>query len=265
MILTTMAKEQFLSKISTSIIQVQIYPKSGLQTTYTDSFGNTSEELLKKINTLKLEYKIESKYQFSELGYVVLGQVISKMDNKTLDSALFQILVEAGLRDTKYKPSLNTYNIAPSGFNNRINQGTAGNKIANFLGSIAGNSGLYSNLANMGNFMQLMLNKGKMPLSSRIFSEEVIELFTTQVKVKAYNNTLAMGWDTIPAKDPPCGSKFSPRSFGMSDPSGSYIWADKNKNISIVLLANGQYPTPKFSPNVMQGKISDAIMTALGY
>ena len=78
----------------------------GLQTTYTEAFGNTPADLLKKIDTLKLEYKTESKYQFSELGYVVLGQVIAKMDNKTLDSAMFEIFVEAGMRNTKFKPSV---------------------------------------------------------------------------------------------------------------------------------------------------------------
>lgn len=156
--------------------------------------------------------------------------------------------------------------IAPSGYNNgAVSRGVAGNKIANFLGSIAGNSGLYSDLNDIGNFMQLMLNRGKMPLSSRVFSQEVIDLYTKKVTVKGYNNTMAMGWDTVPAKDPPCGTKFSANSFGSSDPSGSYVWADKDKNISIVLLANGQFPATKLSPNIIQGQISDAIMTALGH
>ena len=69
-------------------------------------------------------------------------------------------------------------------------------------------------------------------------------MFTTRVNVKGYNNTRALGWDTVPLKDPPCGRKFSKNSFGFSDPLGSYIWADKDKNISIVLLASSAYPFP---------------------
>lgn len=92
--------------------------------------------------------------------------------------------------------------------------------------------------------MQLMLNKGHMKFTSRIFSEEVIDLFTTKINVKGYNNTRALGWDTVPLVDPPCGSKFSQHSFGFSDPLGSYVWADKDKNISIVLLAANGYPVP---------------------
>ena len=80
--------------------------------------------------------------QYSELAYIVLGQVITKKDNTTLPDALFQVMVEAGLRDTKWKPSVTPYQIAPSGYNNGVSRGLAGNKIANFLNTTAGHSGM---------------------------------------------------------------------------------------------------------------------------
>ena len=84
--------------------------------------------------------------------------------------------------------------------------------------------------------------------------------------MKHYQNTRALGWETVPLVDPPCGRKFSPNSFGLSDPSGSYIWADKDKNISIVLLAAGAYPQNNgINHSKAQGQISDEIMIALGY
>ena len=52
----------------------------------------------------------------------------------------------------------------------------------------------------------------------------------------------------------------------MSDVSGTYVWADRKRNVTIVLLANGAYPAiPTLNPAIFQGKLSDAIMTALGY
>lgn len=52
----------------------------------------------------------------------------------------------------------------------------------------------------------------------------------------------------------------------MSDLSGSYAWADKKRNVTIVLLANGAYPSkPSTDPSIFQGNLSDAIMTALGF
>ena len=53
----------------------------------------------------------------------------------------------------------------------------------------------------------------------------------------------------------------------MSDvPSGSFVWSDKKKNVTIVLLANGAFPGGRTNdPAPFQGAISDAIMTALGH
>lgn len=196
---------------------------------------------------------------------MVLGQLVSKISNASLDSSLFDILVFSGMRNTHYNPS-NTSNIAPSGFINGPVQGKPGNRISNFLKGMGGNAGLFSTVDDIGTMMSLLLSRGKPKSSSRIFSEEVINIFTTKVVVKGYNNTRALGWDTVPVVDPPCGHKFSQHSFGLSDPSGSYIWADKDKNIAIVLLAAGGYPVNSgLNVGKNQGEISDAIMMALGY
>jgi CubicO group peptidase (beta-lactamase class C family) len=96
----------------------------------------------------------------------------------------------------------------------------------------------------------------------------VVDRFLNVTKYSKYNNTRALGWETVSAANCPCGKKFSPSpfSFGLSDLSGSYIWADKKRNVTIVLLANGAYPArPSADPSAFQGSLSDAIMTALGF
>ncbi len=151
-----------------------------MQAEYTAAFPKTPAELLKAIDALKLEYKTEAKFVYSELGSIVLGQLVSKLKNSTLDQSLFQILTFAGMRDTSYNPSATPalkWKIAPSGYNGGISQGTPFNKIAHFVGNVAGNAGLFSTVDNLIVYMQLLLNKGKMPNSLRTFSEEVIDRF----------------------------------------------------------------------------------------
>lgn len=92
-----------------------------------------------------------------------------------------------------------------------------------------------------------------------------MNLYTTATIQKKYNNTYAKGWETVPAQNAPCGRKFSKNSFGLADTSGSYIWSDKSNNVTIAFLANGNFPVQKSTPTDFQGKLSDAIMTALGY
>jgi serine-type D-Ala-D-Ala carboxypeptidase len=137
------------------------------------------------------------------------------------------------------------------------------------LGSGAGNAGLFSTPGDLVKYMQMMLNKGKVPgKKTLLFSQEVIEEFLTVKKFKSYKNTKAFGWETVPDKDPPCGTKFSasPNSFGLADSSGSYVWGDKLKNIIIVFLANGNYPiNSMIDVSSFQGKLSDEVMTILGF
>jgi hypothetical protein len=68
-------------------------------------------------------------------------------------------------------PTSPRYQIVPGGFNNGVCQGIPYNKYAYFLNFNSGNSGLFSTIDNMVHYMQLMLNKGKMPNNIRIFSE----------------------------------------------------------------------------------------------
>lgn len=136
------------------------------------------------------------------------------------------------------------------------------------MNDTAGNAGLFSTVSDVITYMQLLLNKGKLPGSFRVFSEEIVDKFLNVTKYTKYNNTRALGWETVPTVNPPCGKKFSPSpySFGIADPSGSYVWADKKRNVTIVLLANGAYPAkPSTDPSIFQGNLSDAIMTVLGY
>jgi len=198
----------------------------------------------------------------------VLGKTIEKATKQTLQDALFQILTIIGMHDTSFYPKTDKLKIAPGGYTDKVAWGTPFNKLAHILGDSAGNGGLFSTVSDIITYTQLLLNKGKMPIYFRVFQEDTVNKFLNVTKYR-YANTRALGWETVPAKDCPCGSKFSPSpdSFGMSDPpSGSFVWSDKKKNITIVLLANGAFPGGRTNdPAPFQAAISDAIMTALGH
>lgn len=106
---------------------------------------------------------------YSEIGYVVLGHMVEKIKNQTLKDSMFQTLVIAGMRDTGFAPSTSKELIVPGGYNKGVCRGVPFNRYANFLNNVAGNAGLFSTIDNMANYMQLMLNKGKLNLT-RVFS-----------------------------------------------------------------------------------------------
>ena len=198
----------------------------------------------------------------------MLGKVIEKTTKQNLQDALFQVLTIIGMRDTTYLPKVDHLKIAPGGYTDKVAWGTPFNKLTHILDNMAGNGGLFSTVSDVITLTQLLLNKGKMPNHFRVFAEDTVAKFLNVTKYR-YTNTRALGWETVPVKDCPCGKKFSPSpdSFGMSDaPSGSFVWSDKKKNITIVLLANGAFPGGRTNdPVQFQAAISDAIMEALDH
>ena len=77
----------------------------------------------------------------------------------------------------------------------------------------------------------------------RVFKESTVELFTKRVDGLPYANHRALGWDTIqPGIPSPSGQKFSENSFGHTGYTGPHVWADKDKNLGVVVLDNRIYP-----------------------
>ena len=60
-----MEKDMLPFKTYSNTIQVHYYLFIGLQATYTAAYPKTPQELVKAINTLKLEYTTETKFLFS--------------------------------------------------------------------------------------------------------------------------------------------------------------------------------------------------------
>ncbi len=89
----------------------------------------------------------------------------------TLKDAMSKILLYSGMRETGFAPTSLKNEIVPGGFNQGVCQGIPFNKYAHFLNYNSGSSGLFSTIDNVIHYMQLLLNKGKMSNTLRVFSE----------------------------------------------------------------------------------------------
>ena len=123
----------------------------------------------------------------------MLGLTLAKASKLSLPDAMFQILTIIGMRDTGFLPKTDRLKIAPGGYTDRIAWGTAFNPLAHVINNTAGNGGLFSTLPDVITYMQLLLNKGKMPNAFRVFLEDTDNKFLSVTKYK-YTNTRAWGW-----------------------------------------------------------------------
>ena len=80
-----------------------------------------------------------------------------------------------------------------------------------------------------------MLNGGR-----PILRPETIELFTRRESSPA-GTSRALGWDT-PSAPSQSGKYFSPHSFGHLGYTGTSLWIDPDRHLSITLLTNRTWP-----------------------
>ncbi len=120
-------------------------------------------------------------------------------------------------------------------FRHRVIQGEVQDENASILGGVAGHAGLFSTAGDMALFAHAMLNGGY-----PILRAETIALFTRRESAPE-GTSRALGWDT-PSPPSQSGKHFGMRSFGHLGYTGTSLWIDPDRQLSITLLTNRTWP-----------------------
>lgn len=208
---------------------------------YTDSAS-----VINSIMTMELDFNPGEKYQYSDLGMIVLQKVIESITGMSiqryLDKNLFSLLE---INSTFYKPSPKVwYHCAPTEkddyWRNDLLKGKVHDETAYLLNGVAGHAGLFSTTNDLAKLLFMYVNNGRYG-NYQFFKPETIELFTTK---KSELSSRAFGWDTKDSVKSSAGNLFSDDySFGHTGFTGTSIWVDKKEDLFVILLSNRVYPT----------------------
>ena len=226
----------------------------------------TKDQILSDIYSSKLEYKTGSKTVYSDLGMIVLGKVIEKVTNSSLDKFCKKEIFEPlGMNDTYFNPPDSVkYKIPPTEndtyWRNRLIKGEVHDETASLLGGVSGHAGLFSNVEDLAKFLLLILNKG-IYKNKRIINSETVELFT---KRQSQESSRALGWDTKSETGSSAGNLFGTISFGHTGFTGTSIWVDPDRNLFVVFLTNRVYPSREKNKLLsIRPKLHDAVIRAI--
>jgi beta-glucosidase-like glycosyl hydrolase/CubicO group peptidase (beta-lactamase class C family) len=213
---------------------------------------------LERIAATDLVYAPGSRSEYSDLGVILLGEVLERVAGEPLEAFVRRRVFEPlGMKDTLYRPGpAYLARIAPTEvdpWRGRLLRGEVHDENAHALGGAAPHAGLFGTAGDLARFAQMMLNGGVLE-HHRIVSRTVVERFTRRAGVPG--SSRALGWDTpLPADDAPrssvrgtpgyssAGSLFTPRSFGHTGFTGTSLWIDPDRSLFVVLLTNRVHPT----------------------
>jgi CubicO group peptidase (beta-lactamase class C family) len=188
---------------------------------------------------------------YSDVGFIVLGQIIEELAGKKLDVLARQRIFEPlGMKDTSFNPDPSLLpRIAPTGPSTR---GHVHDPTAAAMGGVAAHAGLFSTALDLATFSRTMLRGGR-----------TIELFT-RLDERIAGSTRALGWDTPSEKNSAAGRYFSAGSFGHTGFTGTSMWIDPNRRLFVIFLTNRVFPN---SDNIqirdIRPKLHDAVMSPL--
>jgi CubicO group peptidase (beta-lactamase class C family) len=245
----------------------------------------TRTDALALADTTPLESAPGARETYSDLGAIVLTQLVESVYHERLDALLERRLFQPlGMRSTDYLPPPTWRDrIAPTELDpwrGRVLRGEVHDENAAIMDGVSGHAGLFASAEDLLVFAEWLItrwNEGttahgneRMAASSSAdtfprsvvpsFSRSVIREFTRR-QTLVPGSTRALGWDT-PAPGSSSGRLLPPSSFGHTGFTGTSIWIDPEHRLAIVLLSNRVNPTrdnPRWAP--IRGKIADLVMT----
>jgi CubicO group peptidase (beta-lactamase class C family)/beta-glucosidase-like glycosyl hydrolase len=229
--------------------------------------SKSREESLARIFAEPLEYEPGTKEVYSDLGIILLTEIIERLTGKSIDTLSNNyIFSPLAMKDTMYRPPQKLWpTIAPTEIDNnlrhRLVQGEVHDENAYVLGGVSGHAGLFSTAPDLAAFCQMLLDGG-VYAHHRILRRATIAQFTTPQQLSSGTRTL--GW-AVPTAGGSSGHYFSAHSFGHTGFTGTSIWIDPDRDLFVVLLTNRVHPTRENTQiQKVRPALHDAIVQALG-
>jgi beta-glucosidase-like glycosyl hydrolase/CubicO group peptidase (beta-lactamase class C family) len=229
--------------------------------------STSKQETLGRIFTEPLEYEPGTKVVYSDLGIILMAEIIQRLTGKPLDVlANENIFGPLGMKHSMYNPPKTIWpEIAPTEFDSqlrhRLVQGEVHDENAFAIGGVSGHAGVFSTSPDLAVFCQMLLNGG-VYAHQRILKRATIAEFT--VPQPLAQNTRTLGW-VVPTEGGSSGHYFSSHSYGHTGFTGTTIWLDPDRQLFVVLLTNRVHPTREnHKIGEVRPAVHDAVMKALG-
>ena len=215
-------------------------------------------ERLARVSAVRPQATPGSRYVYSDLNYIVLGQLVETVSGQSLaDYGRSHVFEPLGMADTGYNPPAAkrgriaaTENLGARG----IVWGEVHDSSAWALGGAAGHAGLFSTADDLARFGEALLRGGERD-GARILGPESVRAMT--IRPSGAIGAHALGFEV--GQSWYMGALASPRAYGHTGYTGTSLVIDAERNLVVVLLTNRVHPTSK-GPSINSAR--QAVATA---
>ncbi len=228
-----------------------------------------ADSALRLVNAMALDTTPGARMVYSDIGAIVLGEVVERVLGGRLDRlAAHRIFEPLGMTSTRFRPPERwLWRVAPTEYDTawrkRIVRGEVHDEKAAWLGGVAGHAGLFGSARDLLQFGEWLVRTVRTVSTVRpSVSPAVITEFTRRQDLVS-GSSRALGWDT-PSAGSSAGTRLGAGAFGHTGFTGTSIWIDPGRELVIVLLSNRVHPTrnnPRMGP--LRIAVADAVVRLL--
>ena len=245
------------------------------------------EGMLQALYKEKLRSAPGTRFVYSDIGFIVLGEIIERvsenyLDKFTSDSIFISLKAPktgfyggVSVADLVYgnliAPTENIkgqQNYLGAKFEggeregNRILRGEVHDPTSFRMNGVAGHAGLFSTADDLARFCQMLLNGGTLD-GKRILSAQTIARMTAPVVVSEDGATRGLGWDMNTSFSSNRGDLFPLGSFGHTGFTGTSVWIDRVSQTFVVFLSNRVHPDGKGDVTPLRSRIATVVASAI--
>ncbi len=249
-----------------------------------------NDGMLEALKTEKLQNPAGTKFVYSDIGFIVLGEIVRRANHKynfhvffplnityplglSRNTRFFPLRDESGIQKLiPYMPFAPTENIkGQQSYLGSTFEGKDGDQIlrgqvhdptAFRMGGVAGHAGLFTTADDLSRYCQMILNGGILD-GKRILSNATIAMMTKPYVVSETGNTRGLGFDMNTSFSANRGELFPLGSFGHTGFTGNSIWIDPASETFVVFLSNRVHPDGKGDVTPLRARISTVAASAI--
>jgi CubicO group peptidase (beta-lactamase class C family) len=230
----------------------------------------TEEEIIEAIKNEPLIYEPGTKYEYSDLGFILLGEIVEKVSGKPLDEFMRrEFYYPLGMSSTWFNPKKVggwvSNRIPPAEidtvFRMKTIQAEAHDERAWYLNGVAGHAGLFSSAGYLAIYCQMLLNGGSYA-GRQYLKPATIAIFTKRQSEQVHRG---YGFDMKSPGFSTAGQLTSDKTFGHLGFTGTSFWIDPTRDLAIILLTNRTWPFRDNGPSIspIRAAVADAVVSSI--
>lgn len=243
-------------KESVTVSQLLTHTSGLIPDNHIRDYSGTQEQIWERICALDLRAPPGEKFQYSDVGFIVLGKLIERISGESLDQwTSRQVFQPLGMNDTGYCPPESLRErIAPTEKEgeNWI-RGVVHDPRARRMNGVAGHAGLFSSASDLSRFARMILNQGELD-GVRVLKPETIDAMLVSRSVPG-NGIRTWGWDRQTGFSRNKGKGMSDRAIGHGGFTGTGLWIDPGNDLYVIFLSSRLHPDGKGAVNGLIGDI----------